>query len=270
MRKFGKISFTLILFFTFCGLNVNAQKIIERTELSIFSAAGAKPPMDEVCRKFEAQYGSNVKINYAGGGEALSQMMLSKSGDIYIAPEQGFIESAKEKQVIDPQTIKILGYMIPVIAVKKGNPKNINILADLIKPGIRVAIARPETTLTGKYALEIFQKAGLAKEIEENITTQTARPDQLLTMLILDQADAGISWHFYQTLTPDQIEIIYLSPRQITGVGKMQIALSTFSKDRKLAQAFIDFAVSAQVKAIFQKYGYMVDIEGVKKYYPEL
>ena len=270
MRKFARISFALILFFAFCGLNLNAQGIIERTELSIFSAAGAKPAMDEVCQKFEAQYGIKVKISYAGGGEALSQMMLSKSGDLYIAPEQRFMERAKENQVIDPQTMRILAYVIPVIAVKKGNPKSITTLADLAKPGIRVAIARPETTLTGKYALEIFQKAGLAEAIEKNITTQTARPDLLLTMLILDQVDAGIIWHSYQTLAPDKIEIIYLPPQQITGVGKMQIARSVFSKDRKPAQTFIDFATSSEGKAIFQKHGYIVDAEEVKKYYPEI
>lgn len=268
MKKFSTISFPLILFFVFCGLNLNAEMIIEGAALSIFSGAGAKPAMDEVCYKFETQCGSEVKINYAGAGEALSQMMLSKSGDLYIAPEQRFMERGKEQQVIDSQTIKTLAYMIPVVGVKKGNPKNITTIAALARPGIRVGITRPETTLLGRYALEIFQKADLANEIEKNITTQTARPDQLLTMLILDQVDAGIMWHFYQTLGPDKIEIIYLSPHQITGVGKMQIALSVFSKDRKSAQKFIDFATSSEGKAIFQKHGYIVDAERVKKYYP--
>jgi len=40
-------------------------------------------------------------------------------------------------------------------------------------------------------------------------------------MLILDQVDAGIIWHFYQALVPDKVAIVYLSPQQITGVGKM-------------------------------------------------
>jgi len=269
MRKFITILFSLILFFAFYNLNLNAQGIIEGAGLSIFSGAGAKPAMDEVCQKFESQYGFKVKINYAGGGEALSQMILSKSGDIYIAPEQRFIESAKEKQVIDPQTIRTLAYMIPVIGVKKGNPKNITTLADLSRPGIRIGIARPETTLVGKYALEIFSKTGLAKEIEKNITTQTVRPDQLLTMLIFDQIDAGIIWHFYQTCAPDKIEIIYLSPQQITGIGKLQIAISVFNKERELAQKFVDFATSAQGKTIFRKRGYIVDVEEIKKYYPD-
>jgi molybdate transport system substrate-binding protein len=269
MKKAAMISFAMVLLFAIYTLHVQAEVTGEWAgELSVFSAAGAKPAMDEICQKFEAQTGIKVKINYAGAGEALSQMMLSKSGDVYVAPEQSFMESAKEKKVIDPQTIRILAYMIPVIAVKKGNPKNITTLADLATSGIRVAIARPETTLTGKYALEIFQKAGLAEPIEKNIISQAARPDHLVSMLILDQVDAGIVWHFYPTLAPDKIEIVYLPPQQITGVGKMQIALSVFGKDSRSAQKLLDFATSAEGKPIFQKHGYMVAAEEVKKYYP--
>ena len=132
---------------------------------------------------------------------------MSQSGDIYIAPEQQFIEIAKTKGAIDPQTIISIAYLIPVIAVQKDNPKHIVDLADLATPGLRVAVTRQETTLLGKYAPEIFQKVGIADEVEKNIVTQAARPDSILTMLVMGQVDAGIIWHFYQTLAPDKIEI---------------------------------------------------------------
>lgn len=119
----------------------------------------------------------------------------------------------------------------------------------------------------GKYALEIFQKAGLAEAIERNIVTQAARPDSLLTMLIMGQVDAGIIGHFYQTLAPDKIEIIFLAPEQLTGIGEMQIAVSTYSQNGNLARQFIDFASSAEGKATFKRHGYIVDTEEVKKYW---
>ena len=128
-------------------------------EVSVFAAAGAKPAIDEACQKFEQLYGCSVEISYGGGGEVLSKMILSKSGDVYVAPEQRFMEAAREKQAIDTETIKSIAYMIPVIAVPKGNPKNITTLVDLARPGVRVAITRPETTLLGEYAPEIFDKA---------------------------------------------------------------------------------------------------------------
>jgi molybdate transport system substrate-binding protein len=237
------------------------------SNLSIFAAAGAKPAVDEICQKFQEKYGTAVVVSYGGGGEVLSQMTLSRSGDIYIVPEQKFMEMAAEKQAIEPETIKTVAYMIPVIAVQKGNPQNIQSLADLARPGIKVAVTRPETTLLGKYAPEIFAKAGLTEEIGKNIITEAARPDSLLTMLIMGQVDAGIIWHFYQFQAPDRIENIYLLPEQLTGIGEMQIAVSAYSQDKKTAQKFIDFVTSAEGKVVFKQLGYLVDVEEVKKYW---
>lgn len=252
--------FLLILTFS-CSCSQAVPKLV------IFAAAGAKPAVDETCQEFEEQYGIKVEVNYGGGGEVLSRMTLGRTGDVYIAPEQRFMETAKEKGVIDPGTIKTVAYMVPVIAVPKGNPKHITTLADLARNGIRVAITRPETTLLGKYAPEIFQKAGLAEVIEKNIVTHALRPDHLLTMLITGQVDAGIIWHFYQTLAPDEIETIWLSPEQLTGVGEMQIAVSSYSRNSESAQRFIDFVTSAEGKAIFAENGYIVDTEEVKRYW---
>ena len=237
------------------------------SELSVFAAAGAMPAVDEICQKFEEQYETTVQTNYGGGGQILLAMIAARTGDLFIAPEQRFMETAREKQSIDPETIKSIAYMIPVIAVQKGNPKNITALADLARPGIRVAITWPETTLLGEYAPQIFEKAGLAGAIDKNIVTQAARPDHLLTTLVMGQVDAVIIWHFYQTLTLDKIEVIFLPPEQLTGIGEMQIAVSTYSKDREWAQRFIDFMTSAEGKAIFEKHGYFVNAEEVKKYW---
>jgi molybdate transport system substrate-binding protein len=238
------------------------------SNLSIFAAAGAKPAIDEICQQFQDKYGIPVQASYGGGGEVLSQMMLSRSGDVYVAPEQGFMEMAAEKQAIDPETVKTVAYMIPVIAVKKGNPRNIQTLADLARPGIKVAVTRQETTLLGKYAPEIFARAGLTGEIGKNIITEAARPDSLLTMLIMGQIDAGVIWHFYQVQAPDQIENIYLLPEQLTGIGEMQVAVSAYSQDKKSAQKFLDFITSAEGKAVFKQLGYLVDADELKEYWP--
>jgi len=235
--------------------------------LSVFAAAGAKPALDEIGQIFKEKYGTIVEITYGGGGEVLNQMVLAQSGDVYVAPEQSFMETAAEKQAIYPETIQSVAYMIPVIAVRKGNPKNILTLADLARLGVRVAVTRPETTLLGKYAPEIFSKAGLGEAIGKNIVTEAIRPDSLLTMLVMGQIDAGIIWHFYQFQAPDKIEIIYLAPEQLTGIGEMQIAVSSYSQNQKVAQQFIDFVTSANGKEVFKKLGYLTDAKEVSKYW---
>jgi molybdate transport system substrate-binding protein len=268
VKRSERIIFIVITAFTVAllllhGISCSAPP----STLTIFAAAGAKPPLDEICLKYDEQSQAKIEINYGGGGEVLNQMVLSRSGDIYVAPEQSFMETAQEKQAIDPQTIRTVAYMIPVIAVPAGNPANISSLADLARPGVRVAVTRPETTLLGKYAPEIFDKAGLAEEIGKNIITEAARPDNLLTMLVMGQVDAGIIWHFYGLQAPDDIEIIFLAPEQLTGVGEIQIAVSSYCQNTNEALKFIDFITSAEVKEIFKKLGYLVDAGEVKQYW---
>lgn len=266
-RNQPKVLISIFLVFLALIMNLSISCSKTQPKLTIFAAASAKSPLDEICQQFEEQYKTSVEINYGGGGEVLNQMVLSQSGDVYVAPEQRFMETAGEKQAIYTETIKSIAYMVPVIAVPKGNPNNITSLADLAKPGIRVAITRPETTLLGNYAPEILHKAGLAEEIERNIVTEAARPDSLLTMIVMGQIDAGITWHFYMAQAPDEIEVIFMLPEQLTGIGEMQIAVSVYSHDRKEAQRFIDFMTSANGKNVFEKHGYLVNAEEVKKYW---
>jgi molybdate transport system substrate-binding protein len=235
--------------------------------LSVFSAAGAKPALDEISQKYQEKYGTTIELSYGGGGEVLNQMVLSRSGDVYVAPEQSFMETAAAKEAIYPETIRSIAYMIPVIAVKKGNPLHILTLEDLAKPGIRLGVTRPETTLLGKYAPEIFSQAGLTEAIGNNIVTEAVRPDSLLTALVMGQVDAGIIWHFYQVQCPEDIENVYLPPEQLTGIGEMQIAVSVYSRNENAAQQFIDFVTSAEGQAVFKSLGYLVDSEEVNKYW---
>jgi len=239
----------------------------ESATLSIFAAAGAKPAVDEICRQFQEQHGVKLEVTYGGGGEVLSQITLAECGDLYIAPEQSFMEKAVEKQAIDPDTVVSVAYMVPVIVVPEGNPGNIQTLVDLARPGIKVAVTRPETTLLGKYAPEIFVKAGLAEEIDKNIITQAARPDNLLMMLVMKQVDAGILWNFYAVQNADKIENIYLLPEQLTGIGEMQIAVTTYCRDTDAAREFIDFITSAEGKTVFEQLGYLVSAEDIKEYW---
>ena len=259
------VTIFLVLLALIINLSVSCSP--PSSTLSVFAAAGAKPALDEIGQEFQEKYGTTVEISYGGGGEVLNQMALSRSGDVYVAPEQSFMETAREKQAIYPETIKSVAYMIPVIAVSKGNPKNITTLTDLARTGIRVAVTRPETTLLGKYAPEIFSKAGLTGAIGNNIVTEAIRPDSLLTMLVMGQVDACIIWHFYQVQAPDKIEIIFLAPEQLTGIGEMQAAVSSYSQNKKVAQQFIDFITSANGKEVFKKLGYLVDAEEVSKYW---
>jgi accessory colonization factor AcfC len=79
--------------------------------------------------------------------------------------------------------------------------------------------------------------------------------------------DAGIIWHFYGVQYPEDIEIVYLEPGQLTGIGEMQVAVSAYTNDVESSGKYIDFLTSAEGKAVFRQHGYFVDYEEVKEYW---
>jgi molybdate transport system substrate-binding protein len=235
--------------------------------LRVFAAAGAQRPIDEAAELFRKERGAEIDVSYGGAGEVLARMAFAGMGDVYIAPEQRFMQSAVDRGAVDPTTIEGLAYMVPVLAVQEGNPKGVTALSDLARPGIRVAVTRPETTLLGQYAPEIFQKAGLENEINKNLVTKAARPDLLVTWLMLGEVDAVITWHLYAHLAGDEIQLIPLLPDQLTGIAEMQAAVATYSRSSDLAQSFVRFLSAVDGQEVFRKYGYIVDAEELQMYW---
>lgn len=235
-------------------------------EIFVFAAGGTKPAIDEAALLFEQNTGIRVLVNYGGGGEILSSMVLSKTGDMYIAPEQKFMTSAKNKGAIDNNAvIYSCAYMIPVIGVRDGNPLNIQSLDDLAQEGIKIAICNPETTSLGVLAPQILEKAGLYEEVKQNIATYAPQVTSIVTMLKMNQVDAGIIWHHFGTSNSNDIDIIWIPEVHITGIAEIQAAISTYSQEKATAQSFIDFLISSEGKEIFEKNGYMTNVEEVNK-----
>lgn len=229
--------------------------------LTVFAAEGARPALEQIRRDFEDRSGIRVEAMYGGGGESLAKMLLARRGDVYLAPEQGFMERAAAEGAIMPETARTVAYLVPVIAVGAGNPKNIRSLADLARPGMRVAVTNPETTLLGKYAPEMFEKAGLAEAVGRNTVVSASGPGNLIAMICLGQVDAGIAWHFYPTLSREKAEAVLLPRGEIPGFGEMRAAVSAYSNEKEAAGEFVEFLASDAGKIVWKAHGYAANLK---------
>ncbi len=233
-------------------------------ELFVFAGAASKPPAEEIGKAFEKRTGVKVYMTFGGSGFVLSQMMLGKKGDIYFPGSSDFMELAKRKGLVFPESEKRVVYLVPAINVSKGNPKGVKSLEDLTQPGLRVAIANPDGVCVGLYAVEIIeknlradQKAGLKK----NLVNYTESCEKTATAISLKAADAVIGWRVFQYWDPERIETIRLRKEQIVRIGYIPIAISKFTANRVLAQRFVDFVLSDEGRAAFRKYHYFVNAD---------
>ncbi|MFN4342994.1 MAG: molybdate ABC transporter substrate-binding protein [Azonexus sp.] len=237
--------------------------------LLIFAGAATVPPTTDAAKAFEKKTGVKVNVVFGGSGYVLSQMKLAKQGDLYFPGSSDYMEIAKRGGDVLPATEKIIVYVVPAINVQKGNPHRIKGLKDLLKPGLRVAIANPEGVCVGAYAVEIFEKELTREEREQlkaNIKNYTGSCEQTATAISLKLADAVVGWRVFQYWDPERIETIPLPQEQIPRIGYIPIAISKFSKQPKLAQQFIDFVTGKEGQAIFAKYSYFADPEAAFKW----
>jgi molybdate transport system substrate-binding protein len=240
----------------------------QASELLIFAAAGTKAPVDEAAKLFEQRYGTKININYGGGGEVLSNMVLAKKGDIYIAPEQRFMDSAKKQGAIESTaTPTSMAFMIPVIGVQKGNPQNIQSLADLSKSGLKLVMGNPETTALGIIVPQILQKASLYDTVNPNFVTNAPQIGNIITMLKMKQVDAGFIWHYFATTSSADLDVIWIPKEYVTGIGEIQAAVSAYSQESGTAEQFVKFLISPEGQDIFKKNGYIVDRQEAAKYW---
>jgi molybdate transport system substrate-binding protein len=230
-------------------------------EIFVFAGAASKPPTEETAKTFEAKTGIKVNLTFGGSGFVLSQMTLGKTGDIYFPGSSDFMEVAKKKDLVFPETERNVVYVVPAINVQKGNPKGVKSLKDLAKPGLRVAIANPESVCVGLYAVEIFEKNLKPVELtalKKNLVNYTESCEKTATAISLKAADAVIGWSVFQYWDPERIETIPLKKTEIVRIGYIPIAISKFTKNRALAQRFIDYILSDEGRSIFRKYRYFM------------
>jgi len=240
--------------------------------LLVFAGAASKPPLEEVAKAFEKKTGIKVDLVFGGSGYVLNQMLLSKQGDIYFPGSSDYMELAKKKGAVFPETERIVVYLVPAINVQKGNPKKIKSLKDLTRPGLKVAIANPEGVCVGAYAVEIIEKNFTPQEKEafrRNLVGYLESCEKTATAISLKMVDAVIGWGVFQYWDSERIESIPLKKEEIIRIGYIPIAISKFTKNRELAQKFIDFVLSEEGKAIFRKYHYFMTPEEAFAYVGE-
>lgn len=231
----------------------NKQPVVQSEQsLLVYSGAGLSKPMTEIGQVFEKQTGVKITYNFAGSAQLLSQMELSQEGDAFIPGDVVDMEKAQKKGFVSEYQ-KVV-YHIPVIGVPKGNPAQITALSDLAKPGVKVIIGDEKACAIGKLAVKIFTKNNLWPDVEKNVVVRDATVNEVVLHTAMKQGDASIITED-NAINAKDIDIIPI-PEEQNLIEIVPIGALSFSKDKELAQKFVDFVASEQGKAIYKKHGF--------------
>ena len=239
----------------------------EQKAITAFCGSASKPAMEEAAQVFEKETGIKVYLNFSGSGTMLSQMKISKSGDLYIPGSPDYMAMAERDGVVESETIIIVSYLVPAILVQDGNPLNIQTLEDLTNPSIEIGIGNPEVVCVGLYAYEILEHSNLLIEVEPNIVTHAESCSKTATLVALKSVDVILGWRVFSEWH-DSIDVIFLEPEQIPRLSYIPGAVSTFAEDRESALKFLDFLASSRGQEIFGSWGYIATEDKAREYAP--
>lgn len=170
--------------------------------LMVYCAASNRGVMEAVRADYEQEFGIPVQVQYGASQTLLASLDVSKSGDLYLPADDSFLTAARERDLIDDDFG--LADMKAVVAVPKGNPKQIATFDDLLSDQIRVAQGSYEATAIGKVTKAALMATGGWQKLEQHTAVFKTTVNEVANDVKLAAVDAGIVYapvlHDYDTL----------------------------------------------------------------------
>ena len=233
---------------------ISACAPTSQKELLIYCGITMIHPMREIADIIEEQEDIKVIIIKGGSGNLLRSIEINGVGDLYLPGSASYIESATEKGLIVEDNL--VGYNRAAIMVQKGNPLEIsNDLANLANPDYYVVLGNPDSGSIGKETRRILEEKDLYELVLQNTHELTTDSKDLVSALVEGKADLVINWYAVSTW-PENEPYMDALPIEIELVNELILASLRTAKEPELAQIFMDYAISAEGQAIFQKYGF--------------
>ncbi len=163
--------------------------------LFLYCAAGIRAPIAEIVARYREEYGVSVQVEYAGSGALLSKIRVAGKGDLYLAADATHIDIARQQGLVD-EAIP-LAYQRPVIAVAKGNPRQIQSARDLLREDLRTALGSPEAASIGEATKSLLTASGLWDAVSEAARARGVfKPtvNDIANDVKLGAVDAAIVW----------------------------------------------------------------------------
>ncbi len=222
-------------------------------ELVILCGSSFPKPMEQLYSEFTAQTGINVTTTVAGSEDFLPLVKAGRKGDILVTHDPYLDYVADANALADHVHV---GFVAPVLAVQKGNPKGLTSIQDLTKPGLKVALTDPQYSTCGEMVFALLDKKGIKEAVMKNVENRLTKGHSALGTFLKTQAvDAVIMWNGVAHTFRDSVEVVR-TPYEYDEEIRVHIIGLSYSEEPQLLKQFIAFA-RTRGPDIFAEYGYV-------------
>jgi molybdate transport system substrate-binding protein len=167
-------------------------------ELTVFAAASLTDAFGRIAEAFEAAHpGVTVAFNFAGSQALRTQIEEGAAADVFASANFAELETLIASGHITAEDGQFFAGNRLVVIVPQDNPAEIESLADLARPGVKLVLTAEEVPV-GRYARQALDNlnaqlgADFAVSVLANVVSNEDNVKQVVAKVSLGEADAGI------------------------------------------------------------------------------
>lgn len=229
----------------------------QKDTIYIYGPGGPYPAFQKVADAFEKEY--DIHVNITKGPLGNWQSSAKENADLIFSGSEHMMtqfEKLFTKEILAASVMPLYKRHSGLI-VRKGNPKNIKGIKDLIRKDVKILVVQG-AGLSGVWEdmLGSMKKMEDFKNIRSKIVVFADNSGLAQKAWNEDPSiDVWISWNIWQMANQESADFI-LVPKKYRIYRNTDIALTHKGKDKKAAILFYDFLQSAKTKEIFKQMGW--------------
>ena len=217
--------------------------------ITVFAASSLKESFTTLGTQFQAAHpGVTVTFNFGASSTLATQITQKAPADVFAAASQKTMDTVTGAGAATGDTVFAVNTMEIATPAKPTTP--VTSLADLAKPGVKVAVCQAAVPC-GAAAQQLFTK----NKLTVTPVSQEVDVKSVLSKVVLGEVDAGIVYVTDVKAAKDTVVGVPI-PADQNVTTKYPIAPITSSGNGALAQAFVDYVLSADGQSVLSAAGF--------------
>jgi len=239
-----------------CGFVLVTQTAMA-ANLRVSAASSLTDALHDIARIYERETHDTLLFDFGASSMLARQIAEGAPSDVFFSADELKMDQLQQRgYIVNASRRSILSNTLVIIVPGDSNLK-IKATADLAGSAIStIAVAEPQSVPAGIYAKEYLRAQHVWDRIKDKvIPTENVRA--ALAAVESGNVQTGIVYRT-DALISHAVRIAFEVPVSEGPKISYPVAIVADSKQKAVAQKFIDFLLSPPAREVFRKYGFIV------------
>lgn len=230
---------------------------VSAQEMTLSVAVSMKDAITELGGVFGSGRRVTLRYNFGSSGELQKQIEAGAPVDLFVSAAQLQMDQLEQKKLVIASTRRIFARNALVVVKPADSRLDVAKPSDLLDARVtKIAIGNPRTVPAGQYAEESLRSLGLWDRLQPKLVfAENVR--QALEYVARGEVEMGFVYSTDAAMRGGRVREAYRPSEDTYRPVLYPVAVVTDSKQRGLAQSFIDLLLSRQGQAVLARFGFL-------------